>query len=258
MYNSLASNEALLAVEASAREASVEAKSAIRKKAFDSGDSIEFFIEHNDLEYRQIAKEHVMTALGFLAKATKSSYGFNWIGVLMMLAVASMCYGSLGFVFKDTFSIVFLGKTVIGGHLMPAILLLVSGIFMVTFTIVAVVAFIELGGGNFWSFYRKGYSRNYAEKLNFAANAIIGVGANGLYHHGGDDQTVRKINYDAIGEIEGVAYSISKTSGEGREIQNEIAIQDRFGRDGLNMSNFKADKDVDVLGELKRRRDESQ
>lgn len=255
MYNSVASNKSLIAVAASASEASAEAKSAIRKKAFDSGDSIDFFIDHSDLEYRQIAKEHVMTAFNFLTKATKSSYGFNWVGTMLMIGLYLFVFTIMASVARD---LVFHGKSIVGNYWGPVGLLMIIGGFAFFLSISVVMSFIEFGGANLVSFYSKGHSRNYAKELTFAANTIIGVGANGLYHHGGDDQKVRKINYDAIGEIEGVAYSVPKTSGEGREIQNEISIQDSFGRDGLNMRNFKTDKDVDVLGELKRRRDENQ
>lgn len=251
MYTSVASTNSLQAVATSAAKASEDAKSAIRKKAFDSGDSIDFFIDHSDLEYRQIIKNHVMTAFGFLTKHTKATYGLNWVGVLLLIGLYIFMFAVLAFIANE---IAFNLKSTWGA----VVLLIVIGVISIFFSIVAVASLIDLGGGNLLSFLLKGHSRNYAKELTFAANTIIGVGANGLYHHGGVDQKVRKINYDAIGEIEGVAYSVNKMSGEGREIHNEISIQDRFGRDGLNMRNFKTDKDVDILGELKRRRDENQ
>lgn len=255
MYNSVASTNSLQAVATHATKASENAKSAIRKKAFDSGDSIDFFIDHSDLEYRQIINNHVMTALNFLTKHTKASYGFNWIGVLLLIGMHFFVFAVLAYVANE---IAFSWKHHVGNAWGAVVLLIGIGVFLIIFSIVVVASLLELGGENLLSFLFKGHSRNYAKELTFAANTVIGIGKNGLYHHGGGDQKVRKINYDAIGEIDAVAYSVNKMSGEGREINNEISIQDRFGRDGLNMRNFKADKDVNILVELKRRRDESQ
>jgi hypothetical protein len=74
----------------------------------------------------------------------------------------------------------------------------------------------DAGGGNLISYCRRGYSLDFVPELVFAANTVIGVGRNSLYYAensrvGGPK--IRIIEYDAIGEIESVAYTV-KNSGQ--------------------------------------------
>jgi len=255
MSNSTLAIKAVAEAQKSVAKSREEMKAEIRKKAFDCGDSIDFFITHSEVEFNQIVKNNVMSAWKYFRHGKDFYLSFLLGSLFLMLAVPSVFIKTLNDGYQDTVNQVGVLTTVLlllFGFLIGAIVTLFFGYFA-----------WDVGGKHLISCWRKGHARYFFNEVEWKANNVIGVGRDRLYGHvnnsGHDYETdIRKIEYDAIGDIDAVAYAVQKRGREGQEIENEITILDRFGRVGLNMTNFTADKDVDVIGELKRRRDEAQ
>jgi hypothetical protein len=239
----------------SAVNAADETKAAIRKKAFENGDIIEFSIYHSDVEFNNIMKTHVMSAWEAIFSRTKETFGLIWIPTLiallmMSVSIAMIAHFAVGFIHGVGQNGVF--------HVLLGFVPIIGSALV--FSVVA-WGLYDAGGGNLISYCRRGYSLDFVPELVFAANTVIGVGRNSLYYAensrvGGPK--IRIIEYDAIGEIESVAYTVKNSGQSFGDIENEVAVLDRFGRVGLRIRNYVADENVDVVSELKRRRNDVQ
>lgn len=255
MTSSLIADDALSIATQSAVNATDETKVAIRKKAFDSGDNIDFFIFHSDVEFNNIVKAHVMSAWEAILRRTKETCGLIWIPTLIALLMMAVSIAMI-----VHFSVVLFAEDYQNGVFYALLEFFPIIVSTIVFSVSA-WGFYEAGGGNLISYWRRGYSLDYVSELVFTANTVIGVGRNSLYYAensrvGG--QNIRKIEYDAIGDIESVDYTVKQLGHSFGDIENEVAVLDRFGRVGLRIRNYVADENVDIISELKRRRDDVQ
>lgn len=214
-----------------------EAKASIRAKALERGDHIDFFVVPNPGNYEQ----NVMGLWQAICLITKETKGVFLAGALffVVMLVSSLYLMSLS-----------------NGDGGPWLL----SFFSVSSGIIVIGMAWDTGLGNLVSIAFKGHTLNYPRAMSLVANTILGVGRDRLYFFEEVEakRVVRSVEYDAIGEIESVEFSVRKHGQEAVKTEAEFTIIDRFGRVGMKRKNFQADNGADVIAELKRRRGEAE
>lgn len=112
-----------------------------------------------------------------------------------------------------------------------------------------------------WSFYLKRQSdRVLSDKLDEVASTIIGVGDRGLYYTVATNDgrvNVKLLQHEDVGIIDSASFYMKNYNTGKKKHRNEIVILDKFDNICVRFTDFIADKDVSVVAELEKLRDQN-